>query len=126
MDVAYVNSGEFSFFSDAQKQFDQLTHQLSSDDYENNEHGDIEKHINTEGQEILRQLLQGWLNRKAANEANKNDIKSRKGDVLNHIRSGTTRLLTSLFGDITVTRKGYSQRGCSSVFSMDAELNLPI
>ena len=125
MDVAYVNSDEFSFFSDAQEQFDQLIHQLSSEDYENHEHGDIEKHINTEGLELLRRLLQGWLSRKAANEANENDINDRTGNVLNHVRSGTTRLLTRLFGDVTVTRKGYSQRERSSVFPIDAELNLP-
>jgi len=73
VDVAYVNSGEFTFFSDAQEQFDQPIDQLSSEDNENNEHRNIEKHINTERQELLRWLLQSWLSRKAANEANKND-----------------------------------------------------
>ena len=103
MNVAYLNSSEFSFFSDAQAQFDQLVNQLSSEDDKNNEHGDIEKHINKEGQELLRRLLQGWLNLKSANEAQKNGIKNISGDVLNHVRAGTTRLLTSLFGDVTVT-----------------------
>ncbi len=39
MNVAYLNSSELSFFSDAQAQFDQLIDQLSSQDYEDNEHG---------------------------------------------------------------------------------------
>jgi len=125
MNIAYLNSSEFSFFSDAQAQFDQLVNQLSSQNYEDNEHGDIEKHINQEGQELLRRLLQGWLNQKAANEVQKSGIKNVVGKGLNHVRTGTTRLLTSLFGDVTVTSKGYNQRGCSSVFPMDEALNLP-
>jgi len=125
MDIAYLNSSEFSFFSDAQEHFNQIVNQLSSEDYENNEHGDIEKHINKAGQELLRRLLQGWLNLKAANEVQKSSIKNAVGDVLNHVRARTTRLLTSLFGDVTAPRKGYSQRGHSSVFPLDAELNLP-
>jgi len=125
MDIAYLNSNEFSFFSAAQEQFDLLINQLSSEDHENSEHGDIEKHIGQEGQELLRRLLQGWLDQKAANEIQKSGIKNVFGDVLNHVRTGATRLLTSLFGNVTVTRKGYSQRGHSSVFPIDAELNLP-
>ncbi len=102
-----------------------MVDQLLSKDVENNEHGDIEKQINTKGQEILKWLLQGWLNRQAANETQESGIGNSTGDRLNHVRTGTTRLLTSLFGDVTVTRKGYSQRELSSVFPMDGALNLP-
>ncbi len=54
MKVAYPNSSEFSFFSEAQAPLDQLINQLSSQDYEDNEHGEIEAPINREGQELLR------------------------------------------------------------------------
>lgn len=126
MNVAYINTIEFSFFSDAQAQFDQIINQLSSKDYEDNEHGEMEKHLNQEGQALLRLLLQGWLNRKAANETPKKGLINLAGEVLNHVRTGTTRLLTSLFGDVTVTRKGYNQRGRSRVFPLDESLNLPL
>lgn len=125
MSVAYLNSNEFSFFSEAREQFDQLIKQLSSEDYEDNEHGEIENHIEKEGQELLRRLLQGWLDLKATNEAPKNGVLNPSGELLNHIRTGTSRILTSLFGDVRVTRKRYSQRGHSSVFPMDKSLNLP-
>jgi len=126
MNLAYINSSEFSFFSDAQGQFDHLINQLQSEDYEDSEHGDIEKFINKSGQEILRCLLQGWLDLKSANEDRKTDVKNAEGKVLNHVRTGVTRKLTSLFGNVTVTRKSYSQPGSSSLFPIDAELNLPI
>ncbi len=47
------------------------------------------------------------------------------GEVLNHVRTGTTRVLTCLFGDVITTRKGDNQRGRSRVFPMDEALNLP-
>ncbi len=125
MNVAYFNSNEFSFFSEAQEQFGQLIEQLTSEDYKDNEHGKIENHIQKEGQEVLRRLLQGWLDLKAANEAPKSGVMNLTGERLNHVRTGTSRILTSLFGDVRVTRKSYSQRGLASVFPMDESLNLP-
>ena len=124
MNIAYLNTSDFSFFSGAQEQLDELINQLQSEDYANNEHGDIEQYINKSGQELLRRLLQGWLDLKEANEERKSSINSLAGEVLNHVRSGTNRKLTSLFGNVTVTRKSYSQRGHSSLFPIDAELNL--
>lgn len=35
------------------------------------------------------------------------------------------RSLSTLFGDITVTPVGYSQRDVTSLFPLDGELNLP-
>ncbi len=67
MNLAYLNTNELSFFSDAQEQLEQLINQLQSEYYAESEHGDIEKYINKDGQELLRRLLQGWLDLKAAN-----------------------------------------------------------
>ncbi len=114
----------FSFFSGAQEQLDLLIKQLQSDEQANREHGDIESFINNKGQEILRRLLQGWLDLKAANEEKKSCIKLASGDKLNHARVDTHRPLNSLFGQVTVTRTGYSQINIDSVFPVDAELNL--
>lgn len=124
MNIAYLNSNDFSFFSGAQEQLDQLIKQLQSEHYTESEHGDIEKFINKEGQEILRRLLQGWLDLKAANEEKRESIHSAAGDKLNHVRAGTSRPLNSLFGQVTVTRAGYSQIKKASLFPVDAELNL--
>jgi len=124
MNIAYLNSADFSFFSDAQEQLDHLIKQLLSESYADREHGDIEKYINQDGQELLRRLLQGWLNMKASHEEHKTSINNVNGKSLNHVRKQTSRKLTSLFGDVTITRISYSQRHHSSVFPMDAELNL--
>lgn len=54
MNIAYLNSNDFSFFSGAQEQLDQLITQLQSEHHTESEHADIEKFINKEGQELLR------------------------------------------------------------------------
>ena len=59
-----------------------------------------------------------------SNEKNKGHINTVSGDQLNHVRSGTTRTLNSLFGSVIVTRKGYIQVNQSSLYPVDAELNL--
>jgi len=124
MDIAYRKSTEDSFFSDAKAQFEKLVHQLQLKQYANKEHGDIEKNISKKGIEILRCLLQGWLDLKASNEPQQKSINTGTGERLNHVRAKTKRSIMSLFGHVVVSRKGYSQRNQMSLFPVDGELNL--
>ncbi|VAX13530.1 hypothetical protein MNBD_GAMMA24-2167 [hydrothermal vent metagenome] len=101
-----------------------MIQQLQSEHYAESKHGEIEKFINQDGQEILRRLLQAWLDLKASKEENQGSIHCTTGEKLNHVRSGTSRALTSLFGDIIVGRKSYRQSYEASLFPMDAQLNL--
>ena len=125
MNPAYIKSTEISFFSDAKDQLDILIEQLESEEYAHVEHGDVEKHIHNQGHEILRRLLQGWLDKKAAEEKQKSSVYNAIGESLNHVRKVTQRKLTTLFGDVNVTRKGYCKPKHKSLFPIDAELNLP-
>lgn len=125
MNIAYLNTTETSFFSDAKNQLEFLISQLQSEGYSQSEHGDVEKYINEEGNEILRLLLQGWLSKKAADEKQEEYINNDNGESLTHVRKNTSRKLTSLFGDVTVKRKGYGKPNQTSLFPIDAELNLP-
>jgi len=124
MNIAYTNSQDFSFFSDAKSQLEQIINELQSKNCGNKEHGDIEKYIDKEGQEIFRCLLQGWLDIKNTNEVPYDYIHSSNEQPLNHIKTHTKRKLTSLFGHVNVKRIGYSQRHQASQFPLDAELNL--
>ncbi|MFT5881001.1 MAG: hypothetical protein ACI86X_002140 [Moritella sp.] len=45
MNVAYLNSPDFLFFSDASKQLEHMIEHLQSDNCRDNEHGDIEQYI---------------------------------------------------------------------------------
>jgi len=125
MNLAYLNTPDFSFFSDASKQLDHMIEHLKSDVHRDNEHGDIEQYIQNEGFEVLRCLFQGYLDLISASEETISDVYSDEGIHLNHTNNTTTRKLTTLFGDVIVKRKSYSQRLQKSVFPLDAQLNLP-
>jgi hypothetical protein len=125
MQVAYINSPDFSFFSDANEQLNMIIHQLQSERYADSEHGKVEEYIKKEGTEILRRLFQGYLDKIAANESPQPYVINAEGEKLNHVRNNTSRKLTSIFGDVTVTRKSDSQRNKASQFPLDSALNLP-
>ena len=83
MNLAYLTSSETSFFSEAQTQLDCVTSQLSSQHNKTKEHGEIEQLINTEGNEILRRLLQGYLDLRANDEQKLPFVISNSGEKLN-------------------------------------------
>ena len=87
-------------------------------------HGVIEEYIRTEGNEVLRRLLQGYLDKQAHEEKQVLSVTGSDGKQRNHVRQKTSRALTSLLGSVTVKRRGYNQRQLSSLFPQDAELSL--
>ena len=88
------------------------------------EHGTTEEYIANAGDELLRLLLQGYLDKQAYDEKQVVSVTAADGIDRNHVRKNTSRSLTSLFGSVEVTRMSYSQRQASSLFPMDADLSL--
>ena len=124
MDIAYLKTPEFSFFSDAQKKFKEIVTQLQSEHCADHEHGAIEQQLQTDGFALLKALFQGWLDLQADKESQVSSIESAGGKKLTHVKKQTKRKLTSLFGEVIVTRMRYSQRKGASVSPFDAKLNL--
>lgn len=123
--AAYTNQEEFSAFSASREHLDGIIHSLLCPKLAAQEHSDVENFIQKEGTELLRKLLQGYLDVRASTEIREQVVTSPEGKVLNHVRANTRRNMTTLFGDVNVTRIGYSQRHSSSVFPLDQALNLP-
>ena len=73
----------------------------------------------------MRKLLQGYFDVRTSTEVRDPRVISPEGRALNHVRSNTKRNMVSLFGNVNVTRLGYSQRHDASVFPLDQALNLP-
>ncbi|MGK0504019.1 MAG: hypothetical protein ACJARF_002796, partial [Alteromonadaceae bacterium] len=65
------------------------------------------------------------LDLKAENEKSLSDVYTDEEIRLTHTKQSTKRKLTTLFGDVIVKRKSYSQRLQKSVFPLDAQLSLP-
>ena len=124
MNESYTNISNFSFFSRAQRQLDTMISKLESIGIQ--EHGVTEEYIRDSGAELLRLLLQGHLDKLAHDENRFASVSNADDLPRNHVRQGTTRTLVSLFGPVTVTRLGYSQRHASSLFPLDAQLNLHV
>ena len=124
MTLAYVNSLDFSFFCDTKQQLNTMITHLSLGSLLTQEHGAIEQYIRDEGHELLRRLLQAHLEVRASQENKQDTIVNLEGKHLTHCRNNTKATLTSLFGDVNVIRKGYSQRKITSEYPLDGELNL--
>ena len=124
MNISYAHSIEVSFFNAAKEQFNSLIAHLSDDSTAHQEHGVVEAQIKTQGTEILRLSFQGFLELIGSKEQRREHVANSDGEALTHVRHSTQRKLVSLFGDVKVTRKSYSQRQKGSEFPLDAQLNL--
>lgn len=125
MQVAYNNQEEFAAFSACREQLENIIGALLSSERAAQEHGEVEVFIQEEGTELLRKLLQGYLDVRADTEIRHEHVISPAGQTLNHVRTDTSRNIESLFGEVKVKRLGYNQRHQASVFPLDHALNLP-
>ena len=106
--------------------FDRLCDRLQGSEAFVMTHADLERVLQTDGREVLRQLFQDHLDLRGAREQAAPLLRVVGDDDIErpHHRDAT-RTLRTLVGDLTVPRIGYGQRGTTSRFPMDAALNLP-
>lgn len=115
---------ETDSFEAARAQFEQILQWLSSDSACGLSHSDIEALLHSNGNELLRRLLQGYLDSRSGDEI-EGECRGSDGIERTHRRS-QVRGLVSLFGEVQVRRIGYGGRGITSLHPFDAELNLPV
>lgn len=103
-----------------------MVNTLRSREYQALEHGDVEQFVHQEGTELLRRLFQGHLDLRAANEVQYQSLVGSDQHTRTHHRKDTRRQLETLFGEVVVTRVGYSSKtaGVSALYPADGILNL--
>jgi hypothetical protein len=113
-------------FARSREMFDRVCEQLRRPDAFAMTHTGIERLLSTDGREILRQMFQDHLDLRGVHEQAGPQLSVIGDDGVErpHHRDATREVRT-LVGDVTVPRIGYSQRGETSRFPMDAALNLP-
>jgi hypothetical protein len=126
MSSVYPINPTLDDFAAAREQFDWLVAQLQSEATGQLQHGEVEDFLDQEGTELLRRLLQGHLDRRARDETRLDAVVGADGVARRQVRSSCQRGLQTLFGEVTVTRAGYSARDGNSLFPLDAALNLPV
>ena len=121
---AYTNETYFDEFVAAREQFEKLLGELRSEWARILEHGEVESLIAREGNELLRRLMQGYLDQRTAAEERCEGVTGLDGEERRHCRV-RSRSLVTLFGEVRVGRLGYGGARLESVFPLDAALNLP-
>ena len=121
-DMEVSTAKEDLFFREARQLFEEMVDWLSSQSACGLEHGELEENLFVNGNELLRRLLQGYLDRRSDDEIE--ECLGSDGSKRTHKRK-LTRKLTTIFGTVIVRRIGYGGRKTTSLSPLDAELNLP-
>ena len=88
-------------------------------------HAVLEEELLVRGQQIARQLLQDYLDARAAAEPRREQVTGPDGVCRRRAERGHARMLASVLGPVTVRRIGYRAPGARNVYPADAELDLP-
>jgi len=88
-------------------------------------HADLEEQLQVRGRELLRRLHQDHLDLLAVREERRDDVTGADGVARTRLEHGHHRPLTTMFGQVTVTRMAYRVPGAPNVHPLDADLNLP-
>lgn len=117
-----------AFFEQANEQYSALVNSLSSEWCQGLEHGDVEAHINERGTELMRRLYQGYLDLRYSRESYQKGVNDSDGHPRPHRRKKTQRQLETIFGQVVVSRVGYSTQEpeLSALYPQDGQLNLAV
>lgn len=97
---------------------------VDSDDAFSMEHGQLEETLVKEGRELIRRLLQEHLDRRAEREPCL-EVVDADGVERRRVEQAHTRALSTMVGEVEVTRQAYRAPGKSNLHPADASLNLP-
>jgi len=89
-------------------------------------HAELEELLTTRARELMRQLLQDHLDLRAQREQRLPDVTDAGQVARGSVEGGHTRALTTVFGQVTVSRLAYRRRGHGNLYPADAALNLPM
>ena len=120
-----ITAAAIEYYTDALGQFQQLLGKLTHQETQRMTHGELEALVQSDGNELLRRLMQGHFDQRGAEEPVRERVVGEDGIPRTHRREGCQRDLETRFGEVTITRRGYGGRGLESLFPLDAELNLP-
>lgn len=83
----------------------------------------VEEHVSLSSRELIRNLLQGYIDRVVATDLGP-EVVTLDDKRLTHKRKIIRKILTR-YGEVSIERTGYSSRHHEALFPHDATLNLP-
>jgi hypothetical protein len=90
------------------------------------EHAEWETQLQSRSRDLVRQLMQDHLDLRAQREQRLEEVADAEGVARGSVETGHERRLTTVFGEVTVTRLAYRRRGHANLYPADAVLNLPV
>jgi len=87
-------------------------------------HGEVEGELDRRGRELLRQMFQDHLDRRAQREE-RVEVVDAAGVARSSVERGHSRGLATIFGAVRVERLAYRRRGEANLHPADGVLNLP-
>jgi hypothetical protein len=90
------------------------------------EHGELEARLQTVGRELLCCLFQDHLDLRSSREQRLDGVTDGDGVERRAVEPGHQRPLASVFGEVTVNRLAYRQRGEQNLYVADGALNVPV
>jgi len=112
-------------FARSREQFELIVGWLDGEEADGLEHAALESRIESEGRELLRALFQDRLDLRAEREQRAQRVADERGVRRRSVESGHQRPLHSVFGEVSVKRLAYRQRGEPNLYPADGVLNLP-
>jgi len=107
----------------ARRKFEEVLKYLDSKQADELTHSVLERELEKQGRELMRQLLQEHLDARGPGKATA-EVRGADGTQRSQIRL-QERYLETIFGTVEIQRAGYGHEGTSSLHPLDAELNLP-
>ena len=110
-------------FADTRAAFERLLRVASSEETQRMKHSDLERLLDKEGQELMRQLYQDCVDEQAQAQVT-DEVVDAQGRQRTRKRQ-QHRELETIFGTVEVDRNGYGAQGAESLHPLDAQMNLP-
>lgn len=125
MDAARLEA-VLAVFAPARAGFEALVDGLAAVEADRMTAAQLEHFIDTDGREVMRQLLQGHMDLRSIREPKQKQVVGADQVARRNVEPGHARLLFTLFGTVTVTRIAYRAIGVGNLYPLDVSLNLPV
>jgi hypothetical protein len=122
--IALRHEEQEDVFVEANQAYDDLIGFLRDPKTREIDHAGLESEITSRGRELERKLYQAHIDSRGSGEA-ASSVCGADG-VERRVKHLHERGLTTVFGEVRVSRYGYRAEGVKSIHPLDTELNLPV
>jgi hypothetical protein len=122
----YARCADVEAFEASRVLFEAVVGELAGSDCVRATHGVLEDVLTARSRELFGQLLQDHLDLRAQREQRLTEVTDAEQVTRGGVETGHARALTTVFGQVRVSRLAYRRRGHVNLYHADGQLNLPV